>query len=307
MTTRIGFLSRKFKVATRILVTSIIALSLRPGSVHAQSNVSAAKLSRCDLLKLQAQVKYVACLAKAQDKAIREKAFVPTYGLTTNFFPADDADGDPQIARQPEAILVVATGADGAKCATDLRRQIRTAEQRQKDCSLQSGAEGFLEYVGESLGVAYQRATLASLEPWVEQELDRFAATLEPVLPPPSELPARIRAYLEAHPEFFGSTVAVLAADGRVATSPYLYRVAGGLEAKDLVTPDYAIDQQAWLREPIDQRRPIWTAPYFDAGGGDIWMETRSVPLFANGLVIGVVTTDLPTEAPLPALPPPGP
>lgn len=298
MTTRIGFLSRKFKVATRILVTSIIALSLRPGSVHAQSKVSAAKLSRCDLLKLQAQVKYVACLAKAQDKAIREKAFVPTYGLT--------ADSE-EIARQPEAILVVATGADGAKCATDLRKQIGTAEQRQKDCSLQSGAEGFLENVGESLGVAYQRATIGSLEPWVEQELDRFAATLEPVLPPPSELPARIRAYLEAHPEFFGSTVAVLAADGRVATSPYLYRVAGGLEAKDLVTPDYAIDQQDWLREPIDQRRSIWTAPYFDAGGGEIWMETRSVTLFANDRVIGVVTTDLPTEPPLPALPPPGP
>ena len=298
MTTRIGFLSRKFKVATRILVTSIIALSLRPGSVHAQSKASAAKLSRCDLLKLQAQVKYVACLAKAQDKAIREKAFVPTYGLT--------ADSE-EIARQPEAILVVATGADGAKCATDLRKQIGTAEQRQKDCSLQSGAEGFLENVGESLGVAYQRATIGSLEPWVEQELDRFAATLEPVLPPPSELPARIRAYLEAHPEFFGSTVAVLAADGRVATSPYLYRVAGGLEAKDLVTPDYAIDQQDWLREPIDQRRSIWTAPYFDAGGGEIWMETRSVTLFANDRVIGVVTTDLPTEPPLPALPPPGP
>lgn len=297
MTTRIGFLSRKFKVATRILVTSIIALSLRPGSVHAQSKASAAKLSRCDLLKLQAQVKYVACLAKAQDKAIREKAFAPTYGLT--------ADSE-EIALQPKAILVVATGADGAKCATDLRKQTGTAEQRQKDCSLQSGAEGFLENVGESLGVAYQRATIGSLEPWVEQELDRFAATLEPVLPPPSELPARIRAYLEAHPEFFGSTVAVLAADGRVATSPYLHRIAGGLEAKDLVTPDYAIDLQDWLREPIDQQGSLWTKPYFDAGGGEIWMETRSVPLFANGRVIGVVTTDLPTEAPLQALPPPG-
>lgn len=73
MTTRIGFLSRKFKVATRILVTSIIALSLRPGSVHAQSKVSAAKLSRCDLLKLQAQVKYVACLAKAQGQGDSRK------------------------------------------------------------------------------------------------------------------------------------------------------------------------------------------------------------------------------------------
>ncbi|MFN6244412.1 MAG: hypothetical protein ACK4Y8_08670 [Bacteroidota bacterium] len=40
----------------------------------------------------------------------------------------------------------------------------------------------------------------------------------------------------------------------------------------------------------------MWTAPYFDAGGGNIWMKTRSVPVKVNGKIIAVATTDLPTR-----------
>jgi hypothetical protein len=52
-------------------------------------------------------------------------------------------------------------------------------------------------------------------------------------------------------------------------------------------------NDQLWLRQPIDSGFPIWTAPYFDAGGGNIWMKTRSVPVIVNGQIIAVATTDL--------------
>ena len=43
----------------------------------------------------------------------------------------------------------------------------------------------------------------------------------------------------------------------------------------------------------------VWTDPYFDAGGGEIWVVTRSVPARdANG-IFALVTTDLPVDAPV--------
>ena len=55
----------------------------------------------------------------------------------------------------------------------------------------------------------------------------------------------------------------------------------------------YQINSQLWLREPIDGGVPIWTEPYFDAGGGDIWMKTRAVPVYINGKIKAVATTDM--------------
>ncbi len=42
----------------------------------------------------------------------------------------------------------------------------------------------------------------------------------------------------------------------------------------------------------------VWTDPYYDAGGSEIWMITRSVPVRDADGVFAIVTTDLPVEAP---------
>src|SRR5262249_33599083 len=65
---------------------------------------------------------------------------------------------------------------------------------------------------------------------------------------------------------------------------------------KDLAFPLYDIDNQDWVAEPRDSKQALWTDPYFDAGGGEIWMATRSVPLLHDGYT--VVTTDLPIAPP---------
>jgi hypothetical protein len=109
---------------------------------------------------------------------------------------------------------------------------------------------------------------------------------------------SRIQSYLEAHPDFFGSAVALLDAEGIVTASPYVYRSGEGFEELDLATPDYHIDEQEWLATPRDSKEANWTDPYFDAGGGEIWMVTRSVPVIRDGAVVLVVTTDLPVDAP---------
>ena len=49
---------------------------------------------------------------------------------------------------------------------------------------------------------------------------------------------------------------------------------------------------------PLAANAGVWTPPYFDAGGGEIWMITRSVPARNSDGIFAIVTTDLPVDAP---------
>ena len=68
--------------------------------------------------------------------------------------------------------------------------------------------------------------------------------------------------------------------------------------SSDLAQPEYNIEAQEWITMPLAADTSIWTPPYFDAGGGEIWMITRSVPARDAGGIFAIVTTDLPVDAP---------
>ena len=137
------------------------------------------------------------------------------------------------------------------------------------------------------------------LRPAVEAAMATFAASLQSDLPTAATVTERVRVYLSGQPTyFFGSTVTLLDVNGIATTSPYWYRKSGGLFAKELVVPSYNIDTQVWLRKPIDLKQAYWTEPYFDAGGGEIWMRTYSVPIIINNKVVAVATTDLAVDKP---------
>ena len=109
----------------------------------------------------------------------------------------------------------------------------------------------------------------------------------------------RLRAYLDTHPGFYGSAAALLDDGGSIIASPYVHRVDDGYVVLDLAVPSYDIASQAWVTGPLAANAGVWTEPYFDAGGGEIWMITRSVPVRdADGGIFAIVTTDLPVEAP---------
>ena len=133
----------------------------------------------------------------------------------------------------------------------------------------------------------------------IEVTLDAFVATLVSNPPTQADLSNRVKSYLLAQPKaFFGSTVALLDSAGKAYYSPYWYRSGNTVVVKDLADTSYHIDEQDWLRLPIDGGKAIWTEPYFDAGGGEIWMRTRSVPVYISGKIIAVATTDLEVENP---------
>ena len=108
----------------------------------------------------------------------------------------------------------------------------------------------------------------------------------------------RLRAYLEEHPSFFGSAAVLLDRSGAVITSPYVFRTADGLAEKDLASPSYQIEEQDWFSAPLTENAGVWTDPYFDAGGGDVWMVTHSLPVSDDDGTFLIITTDLVVEEP---------
>lgn len=128
----------------------------------------------------------------------------------------------------------------------------------------------------------------------IEIALDEFVSNLESSPPDTTDLSDRVRNYMLIRSDiFFGATVTLLDSAKLAIYSPYWYRANGSLLEKNLADTAYHINDQSWLREPIDSGHAIWTDPYFDAGGGNIWMKTRSVPVMANGHIMAVATTDL--------------
>ena len=108
----------------------------------------------------------------------------------------------------------------------------------------------------------------------------------------------RLQVYLEAHPAFYGAAAALLDEAGAVTASPYVHRTAAGYETLDLAQPGYEIERQTWVTMPLAAGAPVWTPPYFDSGGGEIWMITRSVPARDADGIFAIVTTDLPVDSP---------
>ena len=136
--------------------------------------------------------------------------------------------------------------------------------------------------------------------PIVEQALEDFAGQLGTTLADKDALSLAISGYLESHDKaFYGSTVTVLDSNGAAAYSPYVYRHKNGfIHTDELMNPSYDINNQAWLRAPIDQGQSVWSEPYFDEGGGEVWMRTRSVPIYLGPVIVAVATTDVSVKKP---------
>ena len=118
---------------------------------------------------------------------------------------------------------------------------------------------------------------------------------------PPSDVDGYyelLNEYLEEHTDFFGAAAAMVDESGNVIASPYVFRGDDGLVRKDLHTAEYDVAAQPWFSEPFQSGVAVWSEPYFDEGGGDIRMVTRSVPVEGGDGVFVVLTTDLPVEAP---------
>ena len=104
--------------------------------------------------------------------------------------------------------------------------------------------------------------------------------------------------YLKTHVHIYGAAFAVApeTRQGKpVKSSPYVYRSGDRFVEKDLIESyDYAA--QPWYALPVKLKTPVWSEPYYDAGGGEAWMVTYSIPIYSGGepsRLVGVVTSDV--------------
>ena len=134
-----------------------------------------------------------------------------------------------------------------------------------------------------------------STEQTIENALRTFCDSLSASSLDSSQVSLKINEYLQRNDNnFFGSTVCILDSNKRVVASPYWYRGSTAFIFKDLaIDPAYAIETQEWLTKPLQSGNEVWSAPYFDAGGGEIWMKTLSIPIKKNGKIVAVATTDM--------------
>ncbi|WP_192813357.1 response regulator [Gallaecimonas xiamenensis] len=104
-----------------------------------------------------------------------------------------------------------------------------------------------------------------------------------------------VRQNVDAHPLVFGSAIAFLPEFQPPGENkaPYAYRSGNKVLLTDLAQAyDFTLGSQ-WFIEPVRLHQPRWSAPYFDDGGGNVWMITYSVPVFREESVLGVLTIDV--------------
>lgn len=109
---------------------------------------------------------------------------------------------------------------------------------------------------------------------------------------------ATLQNTLNRNEQVFGSTIAYEPYQFQPALyywAPYYSRTADtGLQFTQLGTPEYDYFKWDWYTLPKESKSPVLSPPYFDKGGGEIWMVTWSAPFFdAAGQFKGVATADI--------------
>ena len=109
-----------------------------------------------------------------------------------------------------------------------------------------------------------------------------------------------IKHIVSTNDEIYGSTVAYEphAFDpDEYYFAPYYYKHNGILTLKYLSGEAYQYHQKDWYTVPKSSSRPTWSEPYYDAGAGNIFMATYSIPFYktidGKRTFRGIVTADI--------------
>jgi signal transduction histidine kinase/DNA-binding response OmpR family regulator len=167
--------------------------------------------------------------------------------------------------------------------------------------------------------VQMQRQARRDVEKYVTELAGRFASQFDADLREAAQVARSTATFIETSPELTeGQLYAQLRAnvaqrdliygaamafepetfEGRRLFSPYVYRAGDGLAQLDIAVDsyDYTQPEWKWYCVPREQKKALWTAPYFDEGAGNILMCTYSVPFSRDGKFWGVTTVDIPLE-----------
>ena len=161
-----------------------------------------------------------------------------------------------------------------------------------KDAMIQQSegrSHGIMSNTNENInGVLHAvEIAIANTVPDIEGQLDN-----------PDNLYNIVERILRLNPDIVGSAIAFepnYYPQKGVFFSPYAYYTDSTTIAhKQLGSKDYEYHHMDWYQMPKLQRKPYWSDPYFDSGGGEMTMATYSLPLFnSRGEMYAVVTADI--------------
>ena len=114
------------------------------------------------------------------------------------------------------------------------------------------------------------------------------------------DLKDMLRLIVQNDDEIYGSTCAFepykFNADS-FYFAPYYYKHNDTVSYKNLGNKEYDYFSWNWYLVPKRLKKPFWTEPYFDEGGGNINLVTYSVPIFKyhddSHEFMGVITVDM--------------
>ncbi|MEM9256278.1 MAG: anti-sigma factor antagonist [Pseudomonadota bacterium] len=117
----------------------------------------------------------------------------------------------------------------------------------------------------------------------------------------PEELRRMLRDAIEYNDDVFGGSIALLPSAGTGPYAPYYFKARGTLRFADLTSTMPTYWERPWFADAIDKGAPAWSEPYFDEGGGEVWMTTYTVPIYryneqGDRSPMGVVTADVTLE-----------
>ncbi|MBE0650509.1 MAG: SpoIIE family protein phosphatase [Bacteroidales bacterium] len=104
-----------------------------------------------------------------------------------------------------------------------------------------------------------------------------------------------LRQNIQQNQALFGSALALDPGGPLKKTyCKYFYHSQDSIRVKWLMPPQYDYVQKPWYAEVKNTLKPVWSEPYFDKGGGDVYMSTYSYPIFnLKKRFLGVVTADV--------------
>ncbi len=130
----------------------------------------------------------------------------------------------------------------------------------------------------------------------VSQKPEEIATLVGQNLASLSKIEKLMREDIEKNCYIYGMALAILPkySPNKGYFCPYFYQRKGKIVRKDLVPPHYDYLKWDWLVRPFKLKKNLWSRPYFDKGGGNVWMSTYSVLIKdKNGQIIGVATADV--------------
>jgi len=168
--------------------------------------------------------------------------------------------------------------------------------------NLVASKKAVIHQVGENarhltLETAYR---IESVLNGVEQVPGNLAAVLQDYPYQQQDLVRLMETMVRNNPSVFGVAAAFepyAFAPKRYYFSPYCFRKNGRIKIAYLGSDAYRYFSWDWYQIPKELKRPVWSEPYFDEGGGNIIMSTYSVPFYrkegTDRKFKGVVTADL--------------